>query len=560
MYKKVLALAIILVFCVAAYSAVPKRVMNACKALGTVVSYGADGKMLSTSIAFIVGEGDEAISEYSVFNKAYGAELSGASSGKQKVVRIKGASDIYDIVKFSIGAAQKERLSLGKGAEKPGAVVYVLRHGAKKGGEAVETKVEKIENVAGGKYYSLALPYDDANVGCPVVNGEGEWVATVQRNVGKDKATYAIGSEFCSSLTVAETDYANAALNSIHIPKMLPAAEDKAYTYIYMQAQAGGDSLLLRVAIDDFIAAWPNNSDGYLERAKLEAAEGKFRECEADISAAAAVAAKKDNPHYVLSRLIYQNALYNSSKAASAGWTLDRSLSEAQEAYNLNPMPLYQLQMGDCYFGLKRYTDAVKMYSDVNHSSIASPETFFYEARAREKADSTDVQILSALDSAVARFAKPYGRAVAPYILERANQRANFGKFREATLDYLEYEHIVGFQNLNDNFYYIREQVALKGNMYKQADDDINRALSMRPSDYVYNAEKAALMLRVGQFEDAIVSAKRAIGIDPKASDGYRLLGIAYGETKNKQLCLQNLRKAKELGDEHADELIEQYK
>lgn len=560
MYKKVLALAIILVSVIAAYSAVPKKVQSACKALGTVVSYGANGKILSTSIAFIVGDGNEAISEYTTFNKAYSAELSGTSGGKQKVVRIKGASDIYDIVKFSIETAQKERLSSGKGVEKPGTVVYILRHGSQKGGEAVETKVEKIESVAGGKYYSLTQPYDDANVGCPVVNGEGEWIATVQRNVGKDKATYAIGSDFCSSLTVSETDYANAALNSIHIPKMLPLEEDKAYTYIYMQAQAGGDSVQLRVAIDDFISAWPNNSDGYLERAKLGAAEGKFQECEADISKAIAAAEKKDNPHYVLSRLIYQNALYNSSKAESAGWTLDKSLSEAQEAYNINPMPLYQLQMGDCYFGLKRYADAVKMYSDVNHSGIASPETFFYEARAREKADSTDVHILSALDSAVARFAKPYGKVVAPYILERANQRANFEKYREATLDYLEYEHIVGFQNLNDNFYYIREQVALKGNMYKQADDDINRALAIRPSDYVYNAEKAALMLRVGQFDDAIRSAKRAIGIDPKASDAYRLLGIAYGETKNKQLCLQYLKKAKELGDDHADELIEQYK
>ena len=96
--------------------------------------------------------------------------------------------------------------------------------------------------------------------------------------------------------------------------------------------------------------------------------------------------------------------------------------------------------------------------------------------------------------------------------------------------------------------------------MYKQADDDINRALAINPGDYVYNAEKAALMLRFGMFDEAILSAQRAINIDPKGVDGYRLLGIAYGETKKKQLCLQNLQKAKELGDERADELIKQYK
>lgn len=544
--------------CATVFAAVPKKVSNACKSLATVVTYGNDGKMISTAPAFSVGEKGEVFSEYSAFLNAKSAEFV-STSGKIKISRICGASDIYDIIKFSLEGKNKETLVQSKTTLAKGASVYILRNSSKKA-EAVETQISSTKDISGGTYYELALPYDEKNVGCPVVDANGEWVAMVQRNVGKDQTCYAIGSNFCAKLSVSEMDYSNSALNTVFIPKRLPEGEDKAYTYIYMLSQINHDADVFQTALNDFINQYPNNADGYVERAKQNAQENKFKECEEDITKAVSLSDKKDNPHYVLSRLIYHNALYNSAKADAAGWTLEKSAAEAQEAYSINPQPIYQLQLGDCYFGMKKYQEAINMFSAVNHSSIATPETFFYEARTRGKVDSLDVQIISLLDSAISRFNKPYNKTVAPYILERANQYNNVGKYRESALDYIEYEHIVGFQNLNDNFYYIREQIALKGKMYKQADDDINRALAMRPDDYVYNAEKSALMLRLGQFDDAIVYAKRAIGLDPKGIDGYRLLGIAYGETKKKQLAIQNLQKAKELGDDHADELLKQYK
>lgn len=541
-------------------AAVPKKVLNACKSLASVVTYGNDGKMISTSVAFTLGEKGECVSEYTAFHNARSAEYIDESGKKQKVSRINGASDIYDVIKFSLDTKSKEFLAVAKAASPQGSAVYILRKGSAKKPEAVASKINVKKDVFGGTYYELALPYDEKNVGCPVVNEEGGCVAVVQRNVGKDATTYAISASFCENLKVKETDYANSALNTVYIPKTLPDAEDAAYTYIYMLSQVSHDNSVFSAALQDFVEKYPNNADGYVERAKYNASQGKFNDCETDIAKAVSLSDKKDNPHYVFSRLVYQNALYNSEKANSAGWTLEKSASEAQEAYNINPLPLYQLQLGDCFFGMKKYSEAVNMYSAVNSSSIATPETYFYEAKARGKVDSLDAKIIVLLDSAISRFSKPYNSSVAPYLFERANQYNNIGKYRESALDYIEYEHVVGFQNLNDNFYYIREQIALKGKMYKQADDDINRALAINPGDYVYNAEKAALMLRFGMFDEAIHSAQRAINIDPKGVDGYRLLGIAYGETKKKQLCLQNLQKAKELGDERADELIKQYK
>lgn len=560
MGKTILATVLALGISSAAFAGVPKKVAGACKALASVVTYASDGKIISTAAAFAVGDGSEAVSEHTAFNNARSAEFIDASGNKMKVSRISGASEIYDVIKFSLDSKPKQALAAAKEVSAAGTAVYVLQRASAKKTEAVATKINSKKDIQGGAYYELSLPYDEKNVGMPVVNENGEWVAVVQRNVGKDQTTYAVGAAFCAQLKVSEMDYANSSLNSVLIPKSLPEGEDKAYTYVYMLSQIKHDNEVFAASLGDFITKYPGNADGYVERAKMYAADGKFKECEEDIAKAVSTAEKKDNPHYVLSRLIYHNALYNQNKAMAAGWTLEKAAAEAQEAFSINALPVYQLQIGDCNFGMKKYAEAVEMYSAVNNSAIASPETYFYEARARAKVDSLDSKIGQLLDSAIARFPKPYSKNVAPYIFERANYYNNAGKYRESTLDFMEYEHIVGFQNLNDNFYYIREQIALKGNMYKQAADDINRALAISPDDYVYNAEKSALMLRLGQFDDAIRCANRAVGIDPNAADAYRLLGIAYGETKKKQLCIQNLKKAESLGDAHAAELLKQYK
>ena len=65
--------------------------------------------------------------------------------------------------------------------------------------------------------------------------------------------------------------------------------------------------------------------------------------------------------------------------------------------------------------------------------------------------------------------------------------------------------------------------------------------------------------MRVGLLDEAIATAQECISVDPKASDGYLFLGLAQCLKDNKKEGLDNLRKAKELGDPQADTLIEKY-
>jgi tetratricopeptide (TPR) repeat protein len=82
----------------------------------------------------------------------------------------------------------------------------------------------------------------------------------------------------------------------------------------------------------------------------------------------------------------------------------------------------------------------------------------------------------------------------------------------------------------------------------------------MNPQETLYYAEKASLEIRVGLLDNAEATAKECISIDPNISDGYLFLGLAQCLKGNKESGLDNLKKAKELGDPQADGLIEKYK
>lgn len=544
----------------AANAKTPKTINNGIKALATVTAYDKNGIQTGTSAAFFAGGANVAFAEYGIFKNAVRAEVIYDSGRKTEVKRICGVNEMYDLAKFVTEDTPSSSLEIAGISETAGNSVYMISSAGTEKALAEETKISGVKTINGGSYYTLAAEYKETCVGFPILNAKGQVIGIIQRNANSnDKSTYAVSADYANSLSIKALSFGDATLNSVKIPKQLPANQQEATTYLYMLAQTTNDSLQYTAALSDFIEQYPQSPEGYLERAKYYGTANKFAECESDINRAIELSESKDNPHYVFSRILYQNCLYNTDSTKTE-WSLERAVAEAQAAYTANPQPVYMLQEGDCYFGMKDYAKAAECYAQVNRSPISSSETFFYEAKARENLNAPADEIITLLDSAIGRFVKPYSKNAAPYLWERAEMLNLAGKYREAVLDYKEYEHLVGFNNLNDNFYYRREQVSVNGKMYQQAIDDINRAISLKPEEYLYNVEKSALMLRLGMFDEAINSAVKAIRLNGSGVDAYRIIGIAYGETKQKELCFENLEKAIQLGDEHAQELLDQYK
>ena len=103
----------------------------------------------------------------------------------------------------------------------------------------------------------------------------------------------------------------------------------------------------------------------------------------------------------------------------------------------------------------------------------------------------------------------------------------------------------------------MKEQADLAAGLFPWALDDIDKALSIRPKEYLYVVEKAVIQLRVGSIDEAIYQAEQALKLNPEGADAYKVLGIAYGQNDNKEESLKYLKKAKELGDPQVDEWIE---
>ena len=166
--------------------------------------------------------------------------------------------------------------------------------------------------------------------------------------------------------------------------------------------------------------------------------------------------------------------------------------------------------------------------------------------------------MIALLDSALNMFSKPYLKQAAPYLWARANAKFDAKKYRDAVNDMNDYEQLMA-ADVNANFYYIRHQAEVAGRLFQQALNDITQAAKMEPKNTFYLAEKAALEVRVGLYDQAAETANEIKTLEPDNSDGYLFLGLSQCMKGKKKEGLENLQKAKELGYPQADKLIEKY-
>ena len=157
-------------------------------------------------------------------------------------------------------------------------------------------------------------------------------------------------------------------------------------------------------------------------------------------------------------------------------------------------LPLYVQLEGDILFAKQNYPAALACYEKVNASQLASAETFYSTAKTKELMKAPVDEVLALMDSCMAYLTTPYTADAAPYLLERARVRVEAGKARDAVQDYNAYYDAVNGQ-VNDVFYYWREQAALKARLYQIALDDLAKAIELAPNDLTYRAELAVVML-----------------------------------------------------------------
>ncbi|MDR0961873.1 MAG: serine protease [Mediterranea sp.] len=544
----------------------PKWVEKAKRAVFSVITYDADDKMMNTGNGFFVAEDGTALSDYGLFKGAKRAVAINSEGTQMPVEYILGANELYDVVKFRVAITGKKvaALTVAPTPVETGTQVYLLPYSTQKdrtytAGTVKET--DKIESTY--TYYTLSLPLKDKMVSCPVMNADGQVLGLAQKASGKDTTSicYAVAADYAVAQQITALSFSDRTLLDIGIKKALPDTEEQALVYLYMTSSKLTSEEYMAL-LDQMLTQYPHSSDSYMRRATtqlyISQEPASMEKVEADMNKALDEAAKKDDVYYNRAKMIYGYCLEHKDAEPYKDWNYDRALEEVRKALAIEELPLYTQLEGDILFAKQDYAGALACYEKLNTTNLASAATFFSAAKTKELMKAPSEEVLALMDSCVNFFVKPYGAQAAPYLLERAQVRMNADQARGAMQDYDDYFAAVGGQ-VNDLFYYYREQAGLKSRQYQRALDDIAKAIELNPNELTYRAEQAVVNIRVGRYEEAVKQLHDALAIDASYSEAYRLMGIAQVQLKQSKEACESFAKAKELGDPNVDALIEKH-
>ena len=528
----------------------PAVVKNAAKSVFSLTTFRADGSLLASSHGVFVGNEGEAVSDLKPFLGAAKAVVVDAKGNKMNVTRIMGINDIYDVARFRVDG-KTTPAAVANVASTAGQDVWLVTYGLKSP-EVVATKVKSVEKFMDKyNYYIFGMNAPDNSTGCPYVNMYGQVIGLLQMSQTSFD-THACDAAFIRSLNANGFSLHDANYQQIGIPIAMPSDENQARLMLVMAAQ-GKDSLKYVAATNDFIELFPNATDGYNNRALIEAAAQQWGNAEETMKTCIKKANDKDEAHYNYAKMMYNYAV------SGLHWSLDEALNEANEAYKEKPLPLYQHLQSQIFYAKGDYQQSLSILEQLSKDkTFNNPELLYEQAQCKRSLKAPQEEIIALLDSAINTTDTLRITEAAPYFLSRAQIYDEMGKYRDAVFDYTRYEYLVQGQ-VNASFYYIREQAEVKGKLYQQALSDIARAIILAPQEPTYYAEMANLQLRINKPEDALKTAKRCTEIAPDYPEGHLLLGLAQIQTKKKAEGLANLQKAKELGSEQAQSLIDKY-
>lgn len=542
-----------------------QKTNEAQQAVVRVVTFNEKGDTLHTTYGYFASPAAEVVAPYAAFRGATRAVVTDTKGRQADVLRIVAASDNYDMVRVTTAMPTKKLpfLTRSTAVGVAGTAWQQTFFSTEKQAQPLATNVISADANNVFPYYTLSAPNEEQYVGCPIVDN-GQVVAIAQRNLlDKAQGICAISAAVADSFRVNAAAALNSDFNAIRIPKQLPTtSENDAYSYFFMMLRTQRDSLQVQPLIQDFTTAYPKNGAAMLDLASYYARLRQYAEADAWLQRRFALGGDGlDAVYDAQAQLIYEKALADSTNYPT--WNLEAALKAAEKSYALQAKPAALLQQGVILYSMKRDEQALEKFKTYNATAAASPQSHYFAAQVLMRMKVADSLIVAELDKALEIAEKPYkGGDVAAVLELRAYYNEKLGNVRAAVLDYNDYEQIVGANRLSAQFYAIRASLAEKARIYQVALDDFNSAIARATNSEEredYRINRALLCLRVQLWDDAIATAQQAITENPQAADAYKIIGVAYGEQKNRARALEYLTKAQQLGDENATTLLQKY-
>lgn len=531
-------------------------VKEAAKSVFKLTTYNADGTVLSESNGVFTSQDGTAISSLKPFIGAAKAIITDTKGKQAEVTRMLGANELYDIAKFKVDREKTTPITFSTVPSKNGDAVWLITYDDKGTAQPIGATVKSVETFMDKySYYIIMAQAPDKSEACPFVNDNGQIIGLMKRS-NSSLDIHAVDANFAMSLATTGLSLNDPVLRQIGIAPALPNDKDQALLTLIM-AEQGNESTKLTAIVNDFLAKYPDLTDGYTAKARMQVNKNDFKGANETMEEAIKRASSKDMAHAEYGRLIYNNLVNNASQNIPE-WTLDKAEEETDKAFAINPLPTYKHQKAQITFAKGKYQEAYDVFTELLNSQMRNPELFYEASQCKVMLKAPESEIIALLDSAINNTDSLRMNEAAPYFLARAEAYNALDSFRQAVFDYTRYEILVGHP-LEAQFYYIRSKTETKAKLYKQALGDMAAAIIRAPQEPTYYAEMASLQLRVNLHDDAIKTAQRCIELAPEYSDGYLILGLAQISKGDKNTGMANLDKAKQLGNPQAQPLIDKY-
>ena len=542
----------------------PKWVDNAFKSVFTVEATGKDGT-IKTGCGFFIRENGEAVAAYDLFKGAEKAVAILSSGERLSITQILGADDMYGVIRFSVAVPKKIAfLRVAQASPETNTIAYLPPVATGKNTtQGTISEITKVKSTY--DYYKISMTLPASQVSYPLLNGAGEVFAMAQADASGKGNTYGISISYIQSLLSTAMDMLNKTYSDIGIRKAWSQDFEEAHISLFLYASQQ-DARTYLETLNDFIAVFPNKTEGYYSRAshyvynRNELASSENEQMQMldkawnDLESADKYSKNKDDVYYNKAKLIY-GAISNDSTLQYKNWNIKFVEENLQKAIATNDLPIYRNLEADIAFNSENYEKAYELYSIVNNSEAASGQSFYLAAKSKQQMGGYNyLEVITLLDSAI--FKSPVNEA-AVYLLENVELKMLAGQHEQAVKDYDLY-YLISGGNVYDDFFYYREQAKYRTGDFDGALKDIEMAILIDNTNAIYHAEKASIHLRLQDLPKAQESAEKAIETDPDFASAYRILGVSLvRQDKKADACVQ-LNKAKELGDPVAERLIKE--
>ena len=535
-------------------------VKKAAKSMFKLTTFDANGNLLHTGYGAFVDANGTCLATWEAFIGASKANIIDAQGRKYDVDCLIGANEIYNVSKFKVVVPEDKKMAITpitiaqtkiEAGNDSWFIEYDIKNPVIK--KYQPSKVESFQNDL--PYYIYEQTAPDELAGSPFLNNNGELLGLMQP-AKKRTDIYCPSAQYAMSMTVSGFTSKQATMRLTQMRVALPDNFDQAVVALFMNQGSNANDNILGMA-DEFISKFPTASEGYNSKALYLTDKGQFAEAAKVMEEGIEKCEKKDEPHFDYSKLIFNKLLY-STDSTFTDWTLDKAIAEVDAAMGVNPLPVYNLHKGKILYTAKRYDEAYNIFLEVSKTNMRSAECFYNASLCLQANNAPKEKVVEMLDSAIACLPQPYKADAAPFLMIRGKYLDDNGMYRKAVADYNEYEKLMG-KMLNGKFFYLKEQAELKAKLYQPALDDIDKAITLAPNEQLYYAEKAMLQVRVNKIDEGMATAQLCMTRFPDYGDGHAVYGLAQILKGKKKEGMSTLEKAKELGSDMAEPLIEKY-